>query len=403
MEVIRFQSSSNKRTLQEALSVLIRKKASSNDPRPKAIVFDIDGTVLYNNPSCGTKKRVEAAFEIYNWALFNGVSVFFVTARPDFANDHFNRILTENDLQRHGFKEKTRLIMRPVHSVAVNYLTTGAVLSKFKRECRDEIARSYQILMSLGDSISDIIELGAAGPYQALLQKPLISSLRSYLLYLPENNPDLNVKLKNEYLSDLEDIAMGDPRGYQTNKAALELGFELIRKRFARRSGKATALVFDIDGTVIYNYMKKPKDPKKPGMQSEAQRRVPESFAIIQWALKNDVAVFFVTARIDDPENRQFAVDDLAKSGYTQYTALFLWPGNTSVANYKAERRCAIARNYSILMSFGDSIHDLVNTEVNNHFQEALSQIDRDRAYVLRLPHNDAKFNVKLHLEKLLD
>jgi len=411
---IKFQSSSNARTLAEAQSAVTCRMANSNDPRPKALVFDIDGTVLYNNRVCDVKKRVEGAYRLYSWAKLQGVAVFFVTARPDFQNDNFNRVLTERDLSSLGFLEKERIMMRPVQDVALrNELASAATVSRFKRECRDEISRSHMILMSLGDSLSDLIELGIDSPYERMLQKPTISCTRSYLLYLPGNNPVLNVKLKNEYLSDLADIAIGEKAGYASNKAALENGFELIKRLHAKRqrgsggtrgAAKPFALVFDIDATVIYNYLKKNKDAsgsnKSPEVK-EMQRRVPESYAIIKWALETDVAVFFVTARIDTASNRQFAVDDLAKSGYTQYNALFMWPGGRlGVPRFKADCRCAIAKVYSILMSFGDSEHDIIDRESNPHFNEALSQIRNDRAYVLRLPHNEAKYNVKLHLEK---
>ena len=400
---IKFQSTSNARTLAEAQSAVMCRMANSNDPRPKALVFDIDGTVLYNNRVCDVKKRVEKAYQLYEWAKLQGVAVFFVTARPDFQNDNFNRVLTERDLMSLGFLEKERIMMRTVRDVALrNELASAATVSRFKRECRDEISRSHMILMSLGDSLSDLIELGVGNPYERMLQKPTISCTRSYLLYLPGNNPVLNVKLKNEYLSDLADIAIGEPNGYASNKAALENGFEVIKKLHAKQKRrKPFALVFDIDATVIYNYLKKNKDASKPSDVKEMQRRVPESYAIIQWALEMDVAVFFVTARVDTPSNRQYAVDDLAKSGYTQYSALYMWPGGRlSVPRFKADCRCAIAKVYSILMSFGDSEHDIIDRESNPHFNEALSQIRNDRAYVLRLPHNEAKYNVKLHLEK---
>ena len=185
--------SSNKQVLLAAQKKFVKLLAGSTSPLPPALVFDIDGTLLINKKN-DAQQRIPAAHEIYQWAIHNGVSVFFLTARPKFPD---NRTQTDRDLVSAGYTFRKSLIMRPV----AEYKADQENVSHFKAHWRHYIARFFHVLMSFGDKVTDLIEVSEPGrapisQYQAQLLA--LNPNAAYLLRLPGNTAEFNVKLKDE-------------------------------------------------------------------------------------------------------------------------------------------------------------------------------------------------------------
>lgn len=114
-------------------------------PKP-AIVLDIDGTVLQNQPD-GSAKCVLIFRELCKCCEKAGITIFCVTARPD-SDQGYNRRWTESQLRKCGIEPVHELIMRPPDSK----------FGPFKKEARSEIrAKGYDVLVSIGDQWADLL------------------------------------------------------------------------------------------------------------------------------------------------------------------------------------------------------------------------------------------------------
>jgi acid phosphatase len=135
-----------------------------------AAVFDIDETALSNwdvMAFCGfcsypaqlrlyddglySMERDPAILpilELYNFAKKKGISLFFVTGRPE-----SQRRITEQNLRDVGYSGWTRLYMQP--DVAQGEIKPPARVSKPIN--RQEIeAAGYQVVLNIGDQASDL-------------------------------------------------------------------------------------------------------------------------------------------------------------------------------------------------------------------------------------------------------
>ena len=109
-------------------------------PRP-AIALDIDGTVIWNAGDGGSK-CVRHFRVLYDACVAAGITIFFITARPEEARAHTQRQLKRCRLTSYG-----KLYMLPK---ARDYL-------RFKARCRAEIeVDGHQLLLSVGDQFADI-------------------------------------------------------------------------------------------------------------------------------------------------------------------------------------------------------------------------------------------------------
>lgn len=186
----------------------------------------------------------------------------------------------------------------------------------------------------------------------------------------------------------------------RSNKQILKISHDVLDAMVKRASktDRHLAIVFDIDGTAIYNNKK------------NSHRQNDCLFKIYQWALRNDIAVFFLTARPDTPDNRNYTVNDLANSGYNSYKALRMRPtedlrrnGNNYSA-YKAAERVKINQNYNLLMSFGDTLLDMTvlrgrDLRPINDSHDFISSLNPRQAYLLVLPNSVPLVNIKLKAE----
>lgn len=128
-----------------------------------AIVFDIDETTLSNydnmrkedfggsldsiNASLaqGNDKAIAAALSLYQYAVANHVSVFFITGRKEFL-----RAATEKNLKAVGYTSWKQLILEPNDK-------KYASASVYKAAARKQIeVEGYDIVLNIGDQHSDL-------------------------------------------------------------------------------------------------------------------------------------------------------------------------------------------------------------------------------------------------------
>lgn len=137
--------------------------------RGDAVVFDIDDTVLtLTMVGSVPKKQIKA---IYDRAVSKGIPVFFVTARIDTPS---NERFTRQELARLGFRDYEGLYMRPRGYQSV------VDISRAKAQARRDIAKSYNILLNVGDQWTDVYEFRNHQEW-----KQLEKSGRGYHFLLP--------------------------------------------------------------------------------------------------------------------------------------------------------------------------------------------------------------------------
>jgi acid phosphatase len=146
-----------------AQAALAARVAARKPGEKLAIVFDIDETVLSNWPeieklSMGFYQPLEDEWErsekaeaipgsvaLYNQAVASGVTVFFITGRPDAMRE-----VTAANLRNQGMTEWKALVLRSQEE-----LGETAVMYK-SSERRKIVAAGYTIVMSIGDQWSDL-------------------------------------------------------------------------------------------------------------------------------------------------------------------------------------------------------------------------------------------------------
>ncbi|MCB1033150.1 MAG: hypothetical protein KDD47_04875, partial [Acidobacteria bacterium] len=166
-----------RRSLERALedpgwNALASEAPQPDDPRPPAVILDIDETVLDNSTFEGGMVRhgqpfstaafnrwcfeeqataVPGALEFTRYADSRGVAVFYVTNR-----NHEVEEATRNNLAKLGFP------LGPSEE--------DRVLTRFEREewqsdketRRTEVARTYRVVLLVGDDLNDFISGGRA-------------------------------------------------------------------------------------------------------------------------------------------------------------------------------------------------------------------------------------------------
>jgi acid phosphatase len=129
------------------------------------------------------------------------------------------------------------------------------------------------------------------------------------------------------------------------------------------------AVVFDIDETLLSNYIGVPgSDPETgsagqfPGALSGTGTRMPGVSDAYEIAKKRGFTIFLITARPSAfPGLRDTTLRNLAAAGYSGYAAVSLKPDPaTSSATYKTAERAAIeAKGFTIVANVGDQESDL--------------------------------------------
>ena len=144
--------------------------------RRPAVVFDIDGTLIINDPS-GKKHCALDVQRLASRCGCAGLTVFCVTARPDVA-----------DLREKALAQLEDCGVKPA---GLYLMPLGAEYGSYKRRAREAIRRKgYQILLSVGDQFADLSEhaedLGLADD-------------RTYVGQLGDDSVGFGIKLPSEF------------------------------------------------------------------------------------------------------------------------------------------------------------------------------------------------------------
>ena len=163
----------------DAVGDLALRHLATMDPQKECIVFDIDGTVLFNNLTGKGGAEVfpnMCGIQIAMAASSKGVPIYFVTARMD---SEQNRKDTERHLQAVGFipykKRKgdrggipyMGLIMRPSKKVPSKF----PAISQYKKQARMFIMKQsgLRIGQNWGDQYTDHISTNSSKLVEGLI------------------------------------------------------------------------------------------------------------------------------------------------------------------------------------------------------------------------------------------
>jgi predicted secreted acid phosphatase len=148
---------------EQYLQKRIQENNSVAEPQKLAIVFDIDDTSLSN--FLGNKKRdfsglpelieesyheanapaIKPVLHLYNEAIKNGVTVFFISFRPDDVRSY-----TITNLQKSGFYGWSELYLPNNEEIKLPAQT-------YKTAVREMLTKNgYDIILNLGDQDSDL-------------------------------------------------------------------------------------------------------------------------------------------------------------------------------------------------------------------------------------------------------
>ena len=146
-----------------AVAFLRQRLAHRGDQEKPALVLDIDETTLTNYPEMlkggfaydpnvfnawvesGAATAIPGTLRIYQEAQKLGVSVFFLTGRPE-----SQRAATERNLRSQGFENWQELILRAPAQASLTAL-------EYKSSARAVIeAHGYRIVLNVGDQWSDL-------------------------------------------------------------------------------------------------------------------------------------------------------------------------------------------------------------------------------------------------------
>ena len=117
-----------------------------------------------------------------------------------------------------------------------------------------------------------------------------------------------------------------------------------------------SAIVFDIDDTLIFWKNSKINKPLKK---------------IYDLALKRGIAIFIITARLENHTNINYTINQLKNKGFGNYNRLYLMPykylQERKVGLYKYNVRNLINKKYKIICNFGDQWTDFyINRNISN-------------------------------------
>lgn len=149
------------RTFQKAKRYLLaRAKSHSDDDKPLAIVLDIDDTCLSNYPdlakigfgsltlltSAGLAEdpALPGCVDLYDTAQENDVAVFFITGR----RKNLEYATAEN-LKKVNITKWDGIVFKPD-----DYNEPSVI--PYKSQARAQIAKDYDIILTIGDQYSDL-------------------------------------------------------------------------------------------------------------------------------------------------------------------------------------------------------------------------------------------------------
>ena len=153
-----------------------------------AVVFDVDETLLFNNPRSGDHRVATNApvRQIYEWCVEHKVPVYIVTAR---VKSPWSYELLKNQLDALDYTRIGKIYMVPKD------FKDDDDPSVFKARARDRLRDKHKktLLLNVGDQITDHIETG---------RKQVVPSTNRDTFYglldIKENPHMLGIKLPEE-------------------------------------------------------------------------------------------------------------------------------------------------------------------------------------------------------------
>jgi predicted secreted acid phosphatase len=164
----------NFKNLEKPLTDILR----SVNPSNSAVVFDIDETILINDPkidACYHARPNPGIMKIYRLCLRLQIAVYFVTARR-LSDENYE--WTTKQLQCIGAGKYAELHMCPE-----SYRVSAAKISEFKKRARARIMRKSkrQIVLNAGDQWTDTLQMSSIKECNAFIEK----DNKSYWLFQP--------------------------------------------------------------------------------------------------------------------------------------------------------------------------------------------------------------------------
>lgn len=191
------------------------------------------------------------------------------------------------------------------------------------------------------------------------------------------NNHPKGAKLREyyqsgKYFNEMEQ-SLAEAKGY-------------LQRQASQPRPRQLAIVLDIDETALSNYQdlerlyftRNSQALTAAYMMAGAQPISPV-LELYKEAIKNNVAVFFVSERPSTPEIMSVTVNNLRKAGFTHWHELILKPldNDQSIQEYKTKaRRHISALGFDIILNVGDQSSDLqggyaeVKIKIPNPFYE---------------------------------
>lgn len=192
----------------------------------------------------------------------------------------------------------------------------------------------------------------------------LIPILSLQIAIAKEPSPNLSI-YKNQLLQYHNSGEYAKDINAVTHRASIYLKKRVGRNKIFR---KKLAVVFDLDETALSNWKTFSTDdfayPLKHLHETQELGKddvIPGTLRLYKTALKNKVAIFFITGRTS--KLRAATITNLNSAGYKQWTDLILKPDNfkgDSAAVFKTAARKKIEdQGYDIVFSIGDQLSDL--------------------------------------------
>jgi predicted secreted acid phosphatase len=151
-------------------------------------------------------------------------------------------------------------------------------------------------------------------------------------------------------------------------KRQSDLAIGILQRRVARKKpGEKLALVLDIDETALSNWDEEKQydfgyvvSQWDDWVTKEKAPAIDGTLRLYNEALKDGVAVFFITGRRTDQETA--TADNLKIAGYHDWTGLALrgpHPDTETTSDYKsAERKKIVDAGYKMILNVGDQMSD---------------------------------------------
>jgi predicted secreted acid phosphatase len=170
----------------------------------------------------------------------------------------------------------------------------------------------------------------------------------------------------------------GGPLLMEVDSAATAVRWALAYLGCTRTMATKPAVCFDIDGTVLLN------------ATDGSTKCVRHLKSLVHACQAAGISVFYITARLDTPENRESTEKQLRDCNINTHVRLFMLSQGSEYARYKYRSRLEVVQmGHTILLSVGDQFADLTRREM---------QLDDDRFYVGQIGDNGA-FGIKLPSE----